>query len=79
VRISVGLGLGHLAPFLKKQRRMFWRLCLPGDYSPNGLLVERLICGFGQPANHLRAVDVLTFNELEKTEVWRREWLARLS
>jgi methylenetetrahydrofolate reductase (NADPH) len=78
VRISAGLGLGQSARFLKKQQSMFWRFFLPGGYSPNKL-VGRLTPSFEQADNNLRGFHVFTFNELEKTEAWRREWLARLS
>jgi methylenetetrahydrofolate reductase (NADPH) len=78
VRISAGLGLGQSARFLKKQQSMFWRFFLPGGYSPNKL-VGRLTPSFGQADNSLKGFHVFTFNELEKTEAWRRDWLARLS
>jgi methylenetetrahydrofolate reductase (NADPH) len=78
VRISAGLGLGQSARFLKKQQNMFWRFFLPGGYSPNRL-VERLTPSFGRPGTNLAGFHVFTFNELEKTEAWRRDWLARLS
>ena len=78
VRISAGLGLGQSARFLLKQQSMFWRFFLPGGYSPNKL-VGRLTPSFGQADNGLKGFHVFTFNELEKTEAWRREWLARLS
>lgn len=78
VRISAGLGLGQSARFLKKQQSLFWRFFLPGGYSPNRL-VERLAPAFGRPDNNLQGLHVFTFNELDKTEAWRREWLARLS
>jgi methylenetetrahydrofolate reductase (NADPH) len=78
VRISAGLGLGQSARFLKKQQSMFWRFFLPGGYSPNRL-VQRLTPHFGQPHTNLHGFHVFTFNELEKTESWRKDWLARLS
>ena len=77
VRISAGLGLGQSARFLKKQQSMFWRFFLPGGYSPNRL-VQRLAPHFGQPHTNLQGFHVFTFNELEKTESWRKDWLARL-
>jgi methylenetetrahydrofolate reductase (NADPH) len=78
VRIAAGLGLGPSARFLAKQQNVLWRFFLPGGYSP-----RRLVDGL---APQLEAADqgidgfhVFTFNELEKTEAWRRERLARLS
>jgi methylenetetrahydrofolate reductase (NADPH) len=78
VRISAGLGLGQSARFLKKQRNMFWRFFLPGGYSPNRL-IERLTPALGRPDNNLAGFHIFTFNELDTTEAWRREWIARLS
>lgn len=78
VRISAGLGLGQSARFLKKQQSMIWRFFLPGGYSPNRL-VQRLTPSFGRPDNNLQGFHVFTFNELEKTESWRKDWLAHLS
>jgi methylenetetrahydrofolate reductase (NADPH) len=78
VRVSAGLGLGQSARFLSKQQNMFWRFFLPGGYSPNRL-IERLTPAFGRPDNTIQGFHIFTFNELEQTEAWRREWLARLS
>jgi methylenetetrahydrofolate reductase (NADPH) len=77
VRITGGLGLGQSARFLKKQQSMFWRFFLPGGYSPNRL-IRQLTPSFGMPHSNLAGFHVFTFNELEKTQTWRQEWLARL-
>lgn len=77
VRITAGIGLGQSARFLKKQQNMFWRFFLPGGYSPNRL-IRKLTPGFGDPHSNLAGFHVFTFNELEKTQTWRKEWLARL-
>jgi methylenetetrahydrofolate reductase (NADPH) len=77
VRITAGIGLGQSARFLKKQQNLLWRFFLPGGCSPNRL-VRRLTPSFGQPDNNLAGFHVFTFNELEKTQTWRQEWLARL-
>lgn len=77
VRITAGIGLGQSARFLKKQQNLFWRFFLPGGYSPTRL-VRRLTPSFGAPDNNLAGFHVFTFNELEKTQTWRKEWLARL-
>ncbi len=77
VRITAGIGLGQSARFLKKQQNMFWRFFLPGGYSPNRL-IRRLTPSFGQAGSNLAGFHVFTFNELEKTQSWRREWIDRL-
>lgn len=78
VRISAGLGLGQSARFLKKQQNMFWRFFLPGGYSPNRL-IEGLSDHLAEPEINVKSFHVFTFNEVEKTEKWRQEWLGRLT
>ncbi|HLU54056.1 MAG TPA: methylenetetrahydrofolate reductase [Pseudonocardia sp.] len=77
VRITAGIGLGQSARFLKKQQNLLWRFFLPGGYSPNRL-VRRLTPSFGGPDTNLAGFHVFTFNELEGTQRWRKQWLARL-
>lgn len=78
IRVSAGLGLGQSARFLMKQQSMFWRFFAPAGYSPNRLL-ESLTPTFLHDENSLEGFHVFTFNDLQSTETWRREWLARLS
>ncbi|MFI7453895.1 methylenetetrahydrofolate reductase [Nonomuraea sp. NPDC049714] len=77
IRISAGLGLGQSARFLKKQQNMLWRFFLPGGYSPNKLF-ERLAPRVSEAETNLAGFHLFTFNELEKTEAWRRKLLARV-
>lgn len=77
IRISAGLGLGQSARFLSKQQSMFWRFFLPGGYKP-GRLVGALAPHLGAPENTIRGFHLFTFNEIEKTEAWRRDRLSRL-
>jgi methylenetetrahydrofolate reductase (NADPH) len=78
VRISAGLGLGQSARFLLKQQSMFWRFFLPGGYHP-GRLARRLAPHFDRADTHLDGFHFFTFNEVAKTEAWRRSMLARLA
>jgi methylenetetrahydrofolate reductase (NADPH) len=78
VRISAGLGLGQSARFLRKQQSLLWRFFAPAGYSPDRL-VERLAPSLGRPEHQLAGFHVFTFNEFERTEAWRRDWLARLA
>ncbi|RTL67736.1 MAG: 5,10-methylenetetrahydrofolate reductase [Pseudonocardiaceae bacterium] len=75
IRVSAGLGLGQSARFLAKQQSMFWRFFLPGGYRPDRLL-DCLAPAFTGP---LAGIHVFTFNDLEATEAWRQQLLARLS
>jgi methylenetetrahydrofolate reductase (NADPH) len=76
VRISAGIGLGASARFLKVQRNWLLKLFLPGGYSPDRL-IDGLKPGFADPESNIRGLHIYTFNELERTEVWRREMLER--
>lgn len=78
VRIAAGLGLGPSARFLSKQQNMLWRFFLPGGYNPKKL-VEALAPQLGGADHGIEGFHVFTFNELEKTEAWRRDRIARLS
>ena len=74
LRISRGVGLGESARFLKKYGNWFVRFFLPGGYSPDRL-VEGLTPLFTDPESKVRGFHVYTFNEVGKTEAWRREKL----
>jgi methylenetetrahydrofolate reductase (NADPH) len=74
LRISRGVGLGESARFLKKYGNWFVRFFLPGGYSPDRL-IEGLTPSFTDPESKVRGFHVYTFNEVGKTEAWRREKL----
>ena len=74
LRISRGVGLGESARFLKKYGNWFVRFFLPGGYSPDRL-IEGLTPSFTDPESKVRGFHVYTFNEVAKTEAWRREKL----
>jgi len=75
VRISSNIGLGESARFLKKYGNRFWRVFMPGGYSPEGL-IEGL--ALGDPERSVRGFHIYTFNEVEGTERWRREALEKI-
>ncbi|MDQ4128325.1 MAG: methylenetetrahydrofolate reductase [Actinomycetota bacterium] len=74
LRISRGVGLGESARFLRKYGNWFVRFFLPGGYSPDRL-VEGVTSSFADPESKVRGFHIYTFNEVEKTEAWRREKL----
>jgi methylenetetrahydrofolate reductase (NADPH) len=78
VRISAGLGLGQSARFLAKQQNLLWRLLLPGGYHPNRL-AGRLGRAVTRTGNNIVGLHVFTFNELARTERWRRELVSALA
>jgi methylenetetrahydrofolate reductase (NADH) len=77
MRISASIGLGASARFLKRQGNWLLKLLLPGGYSPDRL-IQGLEPGFADPDSNIRGLHIYTFNEVEKTEAWRREMLGRL-
>lgn len=78
MRISAGIGLGQSARFLRKQQSLLWRFLLPGGYNPTKL-VKRLGTAVSGTAGNVHGLHVFTFNEIRKTEAWRRELLASVS
>ncbi len=77
VRISASIGLGESARYLNRQRNWLLKLFLPGGYSPERL-IEGLKPGFTDPDNNVQGLHIYTFNEVERTEAWRRELLERV-
>jgi methylenetetrahydrofolate reductase (NADPH) len=74
MRISGSIGLGESARFLKKQSNLLLRLFLPGGYSPDRL-IRGLTPSLADPQNKVLGFHIYTFNEVEKTEAWRRKKL----
>ena len=78
LRISSSIGLGESARFLGKHRSRLARLFLPGGYSPDRL-VDGLTPLLADPEAGVRGFHLYTFNEVAKTEAWRREKLKKLA
>lgn len=78
VRISASLGLGPSARYLLKQNNALLRFFLPGGYQP-GKLVAGLGSALADPDNAVAGVHFFTFNEVARTEAWRRASLSRLA
>lgn len=77
VRISASIGLGESARFLSKQSNWLFKLFLPGGYNP-GRLIESLKPTLIASENNIAGFHINTFNDVEKTEAWRREMLERI-
>ena len=77
LRVSTKIGVVDSARFLKGHSNWFLRTLQPGGYSP-----ERFITGLlpdlAAPERKVTGLHVFTFNEIEPTERWRQETLARL-
>jgi methylenetetrahydrofolate reductase (NADPH) len=74
MRISGSIGLGESARFLKKYGNRFFRMLLPGRYRPDRLIKD-LTPSLIDPQCKVKGFHIYTFNEMGKTEAWRREKL----
>ena len=74
--ISLRLGVGVSARYLKKNRGSVLRLLSPRRYDPN-----RLVAPLTAAADELgiTGLHCFTFNAVEATEAWRRKSLTRLA
>lgn len=75
-QIATRIGVGDSLRYLSKHAGKVFQLM--GGYKPNDLLDE-LTPIFGDPNYNVEAFHVYTFNQLEKTERWRKEKLEELS
>jgi methylenetetrahydrofolate reductase (NADPH) len=76
VRISMKIGLGESARFLRHHGNWMKRL-LTRTFKPDPLL-RGLAPTLADPAANVGGFHLYTFNEVERTERWRRATLARL-
>ena len=77
LRIARRIGVGESARFLGKHANRVARLLLPRGYSPDGLVGD-LAPHAADPAKRIAGLHVYTFNEVAKTEEWRRKTIERL-
>ncbi|MCH2433717.1 MAG: methylenetetrahydrofolate reductase [Acidimicrobiales bacterium] len=73
--ISIRLGIGHSARYLKKNRTSVIRLLSPGGFNPN-----KLIAPLSRRADDLdiAGIHCFTFNAVDTTEDWRQKSLRDL-
>jgi methylenetetrahydrofolate reductase (NADPH) len=75
---SLRIGLGQSVRFLRAQRGLLRRFLRPRHYEPTDLL-EALAPTFADTAARVGGIHVYTFNELKRTETWRRQLVDRLT
>ena len=76
--ISARIGVADTHRFLTKNIRFVARLMRSGGfYRPDGLL-EGIAPHAADPAARIVEVHLYTFNAVEATERWRRDYLAKL-
>jgi methylenetetrahydrofolate reductase (NADPH) len=78
LRISTRIGVVDSARFLRGHSNWFLRLIQPGGYDP-GRFTTGLLPDLAMPERKVAGLHVFTFNEIEPTERWRQETLARLA
>ncbi|SDH16290.1 methylenetetrahydrofolate reductase [Nonomuraea jiangxiensis] len=78
MRITANLGLGQSARFLRKHRSLLWRFLLPGAYQP-ARLARELGLAVPRTGGNIRGLHIFTFDELSRTELWRRRLLESVS
>lgn len=76
VRISMKIGLGESSRFLRAHRAWMTRL-LTRSFKPDGLIRD-LTPTLARPEADVAGFHLYTFNEVERTERWRRRTLERL-
>src|SRR5260370_255539 len=77
LRVSTRIGLADSARFLRGHSNWFMRLVQPGGYDPERFATG-LLPDLAAPDRNVAGLHFFTFNEIEATERWRRETLARL-
>jgi len=77
LRVSTRIGLADSARFLRGHSNWFMRMFQPGGYDPERFATA-LLPDLAAPARNVAGLHFFTFNEIEATERWRQETLARL-
>ncbi|MHB8612234.1 MAG: methylenetetrahydrofolate reductase [Candidatus Dormibacteraceae bacterium] len=76
MRISTRIGVVDSARFLRGHSNWFLRMLQPGGYDPERF-VNALLPDLAAPDRKVAGLHMFTFNEIEPTERWRQELLAR--
>jgi methylenetetrahydrofolate reductase (NADPH) len=78
LRISMRVGVGESARFLRGHGNWLTRLFAPRGYRPDEVLAK-LAAVLGEPEANVAGLHLYTFNEVEQTERWRREAIERFA
>jgi len=76
LRVSTRIGIVDSARFLRGHSNWFLRTLQPGGYNPERF-VSALLPDIAAPERKVAGLHVFTFNEIEPTERWRQQMLAR--
>jgi methylenetetrahydrofolate reductase (NADPH) len=77
LRVSTRIGVADSARFLRGHSNWFMRMMQPGGYDPERFAMG-LLPDLAAPERKVAGLHFFTFNEIEATERWRQEALARL-
>ena len=75
IEVSLRVGVGASTRYITKHGGIVARLMRRGSYRPDPF-VNRAIGLLGAPDNRLAGFHINTFNQVESTERWRRQFLA---
>ena len=78
LKVSTKIGVADAARFLRGHPSWVARMFRPGGYEP-GRFVTAMLPAVARPELRVAGLHVFTFNEIEPTERWRREMLARVA
>ena len=78
LRLSTRMGLADSARFLRGHPSWLARMFRPGGYEPRRF-VSSMLPEIALPERRVAGLHVFTFNEIEPTERWRRQMLARFA
>ena len=78
LRLSTKIGITESARFLRGHPSWVARMLRPGGYEP-GRFLSALMPEIALPDRKVAGLHVFTFNEIEPTERWRQDMLARLT
>lgn len=76
--MATKIGVGESARFLVKHKGTLTRMAAPGGFTGERFL-ERCAPALSRPAALVTGLHVFTFNQVEATERWRRDYLDRLA
>jgi len=77
LRVSTRIGISDSARFLKGHSNWLMRMISPGGYDPSRF-APGLMPDLAQPDRKVAGFHIFTFNEIDPTERWRQDMLARL-
>ena len=78
LRVTARIGVTDASRFVSRHGGLLWRFLRPRGYQPTSLL-EELAATVADPDAAVAGLHVYTFNQIARTEAWRRTCLARLA